>query len=87
MKIRTFDKKLKEEKDYWLDKLADRIEPANLRLDFERPRTFHAQTDTVEVRLPDGLQAKLTRLAANSPILIYAALLAALKICLHKYTQ
>ncbi len=87
VKVHTFDRKSKEARDYWLDKLAGKIEPANLRLDYERPRTFHAQTDRVEVQLPKDLQAKLTRLAANSTMLIYAALLAALKICLHKYTR
>ena len=86
MKIRTFDRKLKEEKEYWLSKLSGKVEPANLRLDFERPITFQARTDTVKVLLPGGLQAKLIKLTADSPLLLYAALLAALKICLHKYT-
>jgi amino acid adenylation domain-containing protein len=86
VKIPTFDRKLKEGKDYWVNKLSGKIEPSNLRLNYERPVTYQAKTDTVKVFLPGELQTKLARLTANSPMLVYAAILAALKICLHKYT-
>jgi amino acid adenylation domain-containing protein len=87
VKMRTFDKKLMEEREYWLNKLAGQVEPANLRLDFERPSTYQAQTGIVTILFSDELQAKLARLTGNSPLLVYTTLMTALKICLNKYTD
>jgi amino acid adenylation domain-containing protein len=85
-KIRTFNRKLKEEREYWLNRLSGGIESVNLRADFERPSTYQARTDLVKVSPPDQLQTELMRVTAGSPLLIYTALVAAVKVCLHKYT-
>jgi amino acid adenylation domain-containing protein len=85
-KVPTFSRKSKEARDFWIKKLQGKTETTNLKLDFERPSSFSSERETVDVALPEELAAKLARLTGNSPFLNYTAMLAALKICLHKYT-
>jgi len=83
----TFDRKAKEDRDYWVNKLSG-LNPnsSNLKLDYERLANSARESGQVEVVIPDQLSAKLARLSDNSPFLVYTGLMAALKICLHKYT-
>jgi amino acid adenylation domain-containing protein len=85
-KVPIFDNKLKEARDYWIKKLSREIEPSTLRTDFESPADAATQAQAFRVTLPADLSHKLTRLTGDSPFLLYTALMAALKVCLHKYT-
>ncbi|MGB9182072.1 MAG: AMP-binding protein, partial [Pyrinomonadaceae bacterium] len=82
----VFDSKLKEARDYWIKKLSREIEPSTLRTDFDRPADETSEAQTFRVTLPEDLSHKLARLTGDSPFLLYTALMAALKVCLHKYT-
>jgi amino acid adenylation domain-containing protein len=84
-KTLTFDRELKEGRDYWLERLGRGFEPSGLRPDFERPAVFSPEQDTLEVNFPPSLCEKLTKLTNDSPFLAYTTLLAALKVCLHRY--
>lgn len=85
-KVPTFSRKSKEARDFWIKKLQGKTEPANLRLDFERPSSYSSEREAVDVVVPQELATKLASLTGDSPFLNYTAMLAALKICLHKYT-
>jgi amino acid adenylation domain-containing protein len=85
-KVPTFNRKSKEARDFWTKKLLGKAETTNLKIDFERPSSYASERATVDVVLPEELASKLARLTGNSPFLNYTAMLAALKICLHKYT-
>src|SRR5947207_4156733 len=84
--ILIFDRKMREAKSYWLEKLSGPIGEPNLRLDYERPAHYSTEKGVVSVRLDGALYQKLCKLTGEKPFLIYAALMAALKVCLYKYT-
>ena len=81
-----FNSKLREEKDYWLNRLATKGDTCTLRPDFERTLNPLGVKDTLPLTIPDEISQKLIEFSDNSPQLLYATLLAALKICLRKYT-
>src|SRR5215212_11782270 len=85
-KTLTFDRELKEERDYWVEKLSQGAGWAGLRSDHDRAASGGSEISVVEINLPDPLIAKLVKITGDSPFLMNAVLLAALKICLHKYT-
>ena len=82
----VFDQKLKDDRDYWLARLSAGVTPSNIKLDFERPETRTPDLAMVEMDLHGRLYERLARLTGESTLLVYTALLAALKICLRKYT-
>lgn len=85
-KVPTFSRKSKEARDFWIKKLQGKTETTTIKSDFERPSSFSSEREAVDVVIPEGLAAKLASLTGDSPFLNYTAMLAALKICLHKYT-
>ncbi|MCA1612829.1 MAG: amino acid adenylation domain-containing protein [Acidobacteria bacterium] len=85
-KIPIFDTKQKEARDFWIDKLSRETGASNLRPDFDRPADYAGERQSFEVVLPDTLVAKLARVSGDSAFLLYTALLAGLKVCLHRYT-
>ena len=85
-KTLTFDRELKEERDYWVEKLSHGAGSSNLRLDHDRSAADSSQIDSIPLTLPDALTGKLLKITNDSPFLVNTVLLAALKICIHKYT-
>src|ERR1700754_2301182 len=85
-KIPVYSKEALEERDYWVAKLSCERQTSNLILDYERPEIYSDEKGIVEIALPPETCQKLVSLSGNSAFLIYAAMLAALKICIHKYT-
>lgn len=81
-----FDETLRAERDYWIERLSGEREPSSLRLDFERPEEFSGDRSAVEIALPDDMFRTMIRMSNNSHFLCYTILLAALKVCLQKYT-
>ena len=86
-KVPTFSRKSKEARDYWIKMLLGKAGTTNLKTDFERPSSYSSEYETVDIAVPAELAAKLASLTGDSPFLNYTAMLAALKICLHKYTN
>ncbi|MEN3328613.1 MAG: hypothetical protein V7638_3420 [Acidobacteriota bacterium] len=86
LKRQLLDSRLKEQKDFWVEKLSVDIGPSGLMLDHDRPAGFLPDKGHVELSLRPESQQKLMSLTRNSPFLIYATLMAALKVCLFKYT-
>ncbi|HEY9285870.1 MAG TPA: amino acid adenylation domain-containing protein, partial [Pyrinomonadaceae bacterium] len=84
---KLLDEKLGAGRDYWLEKLAAPHASAGLPLDRARPPA-HAQgaRASVELALPGEDVELLLRVCAGGETLIFTALLAALKVCLHRYT-
>jgi amino acid adenylation domain-containing protein len=85
-KTLTFDRELKEERDYWVEKLSHGTGLSNLRLDHDRSTADGSEIKSIPLRLSEALTHKLTKITGDSPFLVNAVLLATLKICLHKYT-
>lgn len=81
-----FDETLRAERDYWIERLSGEREPSSLRLDFERPEEFSGDRSAAEIALPDDMFRTMIRMSNNSHFLCYTILLAALKVCLQKYT-
>jgi surfactin family lipopeptide synthetase A len=85
-KIQVYDRETEDERNYWLAKLAGVRSNSNLIPDYERPRTYVHNPDSLEVVLPDDVFRKLIELTKDSSFLVYVALLTALNIYLHRYT-
>ncbi|HEX3251441.1 MAG TPA: amino acid adenylation domain-containing protein, partial [Pyrinomonadaceae bacterium] len=80
-----FNRELIEEKKAWSKTLAQPGGVSNLIADFERPQTQSSRKESTDITLPDDLYRSLTRLAGDSPFLLFTVLMAALKICLYRY--
>lgn len=83
----VLNEKLIEERGYWLDRLESMPESATL------PLTNPHATDQLAnewsettFKISDSTYDRLANLTAQGPFLLYTTLLAALKICLYKYT-
>jgi len=85
-RVLVLDRKLLEEKNYWVAVSSAEIEPSNLHLDYHRPELYSAAIDKVKVNITGEVYDRLMQLAGDGPFLLYTTLMAALKICLHKYT-
>src|SRR5689334_15713566 len=73
-------------RDYWLEKLSTEWEPETLSLDHARPEDYRSEKAVIEISLEGEVYQKLRKLTADKLFLLLAALMAALKICLHKYS-
>ena len=83
--IVIFDTKLKAERDYWLQRLASVSTTSGLAPDYQR---YGGDTsESVDVVVPRELSQQVCALAGSSPFLLYTVLMAALKVCLYKYTN
>jgi amino acid adenylation domain-containing protein len=80
-----FDRKLMEEKVYWVNRLSSIAGESGIRLDFERPERYVSEKLAEPVEVGGELSRKLLKLAGKSDFLIYATLLTAWSICLTKY--
>ncbi len=90
-RIMTLDRELKEERDYWINRLTGDKEASNIGLDYERPASYSSQSyssqrQKLDIELPEEVVERMAKLTSNSTLLVYTVLMAALKICLYKYT-
>src|SRR6185503_11872256 len=75
------------EKNYWLRKLKScEIPDGSLRLDFPRSLVFSGREASIDFNLNGESFQQLKDLTGNGLFLMYTALMATLKITLHKYT-
>src|SRR5579871_667861 len=77
---------LLKEREYWLDKLKGEIPQAGLPLDFPWDRSRPAVTQSIDFALDADVVDKVLKASRNNDSLLFAILVAALKICLAKYT-
>jgi len=75
-----------EERDYWLDKLSQRPSISSLPARRSGAAGADLRSGSVEIVLAGELHQKLEKLTAGKPFLLYAALMATLKVCIYKYT-
>ncbi|HKI00347.1 MAG TPA: amino acid adenylation domain-containing protein [Thermoanaerobaculia bacterium] len=85
-RVLIFDRELIEQRDYWLQRLAEGWDSSGLRLDSPRPPVPSGRRGTVEVRIAGEAEARLAKLSGGQPFLLFAALMTGLGICLHRYT-
>jgi amino acid adenylation domain-containing protein len=81
-----FDAKLKDERDYWVEKLSGERGESNLKLDFNRPAGDDGPQEVVPIAVPGAVYEKLVKVTGDVDLLVYTFLLAALKVCLQKYS-
>jgi amino acid adenylation domain-containing protein len=84
--IIIFNRRTIEEREYWIKKLAGDPGISNLPLDYTDGRCRAPEFTLIDFQVPGELVENLIRLTRNSDFLLYTVLMAALKICLHKYT-
>jgi len=84
--IIIFDSALLEEREYWIRRLAGHLESSNIHVDRGPAIDFPHDRELVPIELTEELYRNIVGLTSGSPFLIYTTLLAALNICLHRYT-
>ena len=87
LEVTIFDTKLKEERDYWIERLSFEQELSNVGLDHDRPSEYSPVKQVVEVCLSGPDFQRLVELTSRSPVLLNATLMAAVSVVLHKYTE
>lgn len=80
-----FDRKMVEEKQYWLQRLSGGLASSTPRLDELRPSVNSGKTDRVAVDISGELFRQVNQLTKGT-FLTGTVLMAALMACLHKYT-
>src|ERR1044072_6720992 len=83
----VFDRELIEESNYWIEKLKGKIENSGIRPDFTRPPSASSSFDSIDFSIDNQGLLNLHELTGQGSFLTFTTLLAALKICLHKYTS
>src|ERR1051326_8068587 len=84
--IVVFDQKLLEEREYWINALSAKATPTSLRPDYPRPSVHTSKLSSIEIQIGGDNYQRLAKLTSNGEFLTYATLMAALKVCLYKYT-
>jgi len=82
-----FDSRMKTERDYWLKRLGGEPVPTGVHPDFERAGAGARRPGRLEVAVPDELRERLMRLTNGAPLLVYAAVLAGLQVCLSRHAR
>jgi len=77
------DRLLQDDRRYWIDRLSD-AHAVTVVSDW--PAGSRPEPRTVELPVDIGTAVRVWEICGGRPALILAALLAALKICLHKYS-
>jgi non-ribosomal peptide synthetase component F len=80
------DSELESEREYWLQKLSGELVVTGIPLDFTRPKAFAGRKGTADLALPAATQQKALELCGGNELLVFTVLLAALSVCLHKYS-
>jgi amino acid adenylation domain-containing protein/thioester reductase-like protein len=81
-----FDARLKLEKDFWVKALSRELDDASIALDHPRPTGRVPRRASIELAFDPRIGEQLLRLTKGSPFLAYAAVVAAVKAVLHRYT-
>ncbi len=85
-KIPTYTRELKEERDYWVQRLEGLSVESSIRPDFPRPALYCPDRETTSLLLSSSVVQPLKKLSGDSGLLLYTTMLAALNVCLSRYT-
>src|SRR5262245_28446680 len=83
----VFDRELIEEGNYWVENLLRRGSAANLTPDYSRPAAFSPEKQTIETPFTEELVQAVSTLTRNGDFLLYTVVVAAINICLFRYTN
>ena len=81
------DKQHQKELKYWLQKLSGEPVVTGVPLDFKRPPVISAGRQKLDLVLDRETQGRLRKTCEGNKLLIFAACVAALKVCLYRYTH
>jgi amino acid adenylation domain-containing protein len=81
----VLDRRLNEERDYWLKRLSGELELSTGVAELALPR-LGSSKEKVGITIAGDLYERFRKLTGGSPFLMYAFLMASLKVCLHKYS-
>ena len=84
--LTILDRRIKAERDYWLEKLSEEPGEAGLRPDYSRPARYADDVSSIDVEVAGDVFRQLSKLTGDGNFLIYTTLMAALKVCLYKYS-
>jgi len=85
--VSFIDSQLEKELEYWLQKLSDEPVVTGIPLDFKRPPEITTRNQSIELAIDEETQSRLRKVCGENLLLIFAAGVAALKVCLYKYTR
>jgi len=85
-RLRILSEHLKNEKSYWLQKFSGELARSGLPPDFTRNESAVERTKVFEFCVETDTGNRLNEIAARNEVLLFAVLVTALKLCLHKYT-
>src|ERR1700754_1117679 len=81
------DKQHQKELEYWLQKLSGELVVTGVPLDFHRPPVISAGPQKLDLFIDHETQSRLRKTCEGNELLIFTACVAALKICLYRYTH
>ena len=76
-----------EAKDFWTEKISGNLSVTSLTPDHHHPVSEKSGSETMTFKIPGECQKLIVEKTNDSPFLIYTVLMAALNICLYKYTK
>ena len=85
--VLIFDSQLLKERDYWTDRLSGLTAASGLPPDYDAAPDHLPSKSVVELHIPQSVMRDVEELTNGSPFLIYTTFLAAVKICLHRYSE
>ncbi len=85
--VLVFDSQLLQERDYWRNKLSGITAASCLPPDHEVAPDRSSRQSVVPLQLPPLLVEAVEELSGSSPFLVYTTFLAAVKVCLHRYSE
>lgn len=80
------DEHLESDREYWLSKLGGEIVVTGLPLDFQRPAQWKSVKESIRCDLEEEVATRLVAICGREGARLLAGLLAAVNLCLHKYT-
>jgi non-ribosomal peptide synthetase component F len=86
LQLRALDCKLANEKVYWLEKLSGEVVASGIPLDFKRPKFLSERNEAVDFKLDGQIADRLLKVSAGTDTLAFTVLVAALEVCLSRYT-
>ena len=81
------DKQHQKELEYWLQKLSGERFVTGIPLDFKRPPVITADPQQLDLFIGPETQGRLRKICEGNELLICAVCVAALKVCLYRYTH
>ena len=85
--IGLVDKQHQKELEYWLQKLSGEPVVTGVPLDFKRPTVISAGPQKLDLFIDPETQSRLNKTCEGNELLIFTACVAALKVCLYRYTH